>query len=302
MQCTKPIIGWYGDQGPNGKRRLVFKRPPTSPNISGDLEIPCGRCIDCRLEYSRQWAIRCMHEAQLHRHNCFLTLTYDNDHLPINGTLKKDDLQKFFKRLRKHISPKKIRYYACGEYGDQNQRPHYHCLIFGYTPSDGILTQHRPTSDLYYSQQLHLIWQKGLITYGQVTFESAAYVARYATKKITGDRAQQHYERVDPGTGQVVSLLPEFACMSLKPGIGKNWYTKYQTDVYPSDDVVTRGYKSKPPRYYDLQLEKADQQLYDKVKDLRRLKASQKPKPTQQQLDAHAAITNSKLSQKGRPV
>ena len=151
--------------------------------------VPCGQCIGCRLERSRQWAIRCVHEASLHTDNCFITLTYSPDCLPSDGSLNHDDFQKFFKRLRKHIAPKKIRYYMCGEYGEDLQqpsklgRPHFHACLFGLDFDDKQLYIVRDDVKLYTSATLEKIWGKGFVTIGDVTFESAAYVARYIAKK-----------------------------------------------------------------------------------------------------------------------
>jgi hypothetical protein len=298
MQCTKPITAWYGPTNSNGKRGLVFKKPATSANRLGDLQVPCRRCMDCRLEYSRQWAVRCIHEAQLHDENCFITLTYDNSNLPDNGTLVKKDLQNFYKRLRKKLAPKKIRHYSCGEYGDESNRPHYHAVIFGHTFTDGVIARKSSTGDLYYSDELIKIWGKGLATYGNVTFESAAYVARYATKKINGDLAEEHYKRVDPETGEIVRLDPEFATMSLKPGIADEWFKRFKTDCFPSDEVIVRGKKSKPPKFYDIKLEKEDPDLYKKIKDSRVEKARKKGKASEMQLAAHEKITCAKLNLK----
>lgn len=303
MQCTKPIVAWYGEKQENGKRGLVFKRPPSSPNRSGDLEIPCGRCMDCRLEYSRQWAIRCTHEAKLHPENCFITLTYDDEHLPENGSLVKKHLQDFYKRFRFQVAPKKIRHYSCGEYGDKNFRPHYHAVIFNHIFTDGVLLKAGELGNLYSSKQLNKLWNHGTQnSYGSLTFESAAYVSRYATKKINGDRAEHHYKRVDPSTGETIQLLPEFATMSLKPGIANDWYQKFNKDVYPADEVITRGSSSKPPKFYDRQLEKQDPELYEKIKNRRIEKAKEKGKTTEQQLNAHAAITRAKMSLKNRNI
>lgn len=302
MQCTKPITAWYGDVKANGKRGLVFKRPAASANRNGDIEIPCGRCMDCRLEYSRQWAVRCMHEAKLYEQNSFITLTYDNDNLPNNGTLVKSDLQNFYKRLRKKLQPQKIRHYSCGEYGDENNRPHYHAIVFNYFPPDACLYKRTKTGDLFTSDQLAKIWKNGNVIIGQVTFETANYVAKYATKKINGEKALAHYRRVDPDTGEIIQLKPEFATMSLKPGIAYRFYESYKRDFYPSDEVISRGQQMKPPKYYDRKLEKENPELYEKVKEKRIAKAKEKGRTQEQQLKAHAKITQAKMSLKKRNV
>ena len=210
--------------------------------------LPCGQCIGCRLERSRQWAVRCIHESQLYEHNCFLTLTYDDAHLPSDGSLHKEDLQKFWKRLRKAIYPAKLRYFACGEYGSKLNRPHYHAIIFNYRPEDQKLFTLRGGSKIYISDTIKKCWPYGFHTIGDVTFESAAYVARYILKKVNGSGSGLHYE----------GLVPEFIVMSRRPGIAREWFEKFNGDVYPNDYIVIRdNIKCRPPKYYD--------KLYDEL-------------------------------------
>lgn len=149
------------------------------------LSLPCGQCIGCRLEYSRQWAIRCMHESTLHDQSCFITLTYSDDNLPEHGTLILRDFQLFMKRLRFEFSNVKIRFYHCGEYGEKFGRPHYHALLFGidFEADRTLYSQSKQGSKLYVSDTLNKLWNKGFATIGNITFESAAYVARYVVKK-----------------------------------------------------------------------------------------------------------------------
>lgn len=248
MPCYHPIKAWQGkEKHPSGKRKIVFK--PENGIPGSRFAVPCGQCIGCRLEYSRQWALRCVHEASLHDHNCFLTLTYAPEHLPRDGGLDKRHFQLFVKRLRKR-SRAKLRYFMCGEYGEF-KRPHYHACLFGYQPPDAQLWKSTDTGDLYTSEFLSDVWGKGFVTIGALTFESAAYVARYCLKKIKGEAAKNEYERVDPETGEVFDIQPEYAGMSRRPGIAAEWYKKFQSDVYPSDFVISRGVKMKPPRFYD---------------------------------------------------
>lgn len=204
--------------------------------------LPCGQCYQCRLERSRDWACRCILEAQMHKENCFVTLTYDDAHLPSDYGLQKMDLTKFFKRLRKNTGAK-LRYFACGEYGDLYSRPHYHICIFGYRPKDLQLIAQNRGVNLYTSQEILKAWQgRGFVSIGDVTFESAAYVARYVMKKVTGDRAEEHYQGREP----------EYVVMSRRPGIAATWFEKYSEDVYPNDYLVVRdSIKCKPPRYFD---------------------------------------------------
>jgi hypothetical protein len=280
MPCFHPLNAWYTDSG-----QISFK--PTSKN-GKPMQLPCGRCTGCRLEKSRTWATRCMHEASLYDQNCFITLTYDN--FGKDGpTLVKADFQKFMKRLRHHTDKrdKKIKYFMCGEYGDKNQRPHYHAIIFNYDFPDWVYRGVSPSGhDLYTSPLLEKIWQTentkgGFVQVGTVTFESAAYVARYCTKKITGDLANEidpstglkHYERFDPETGEIIEVIPEYATMSRGGrngrGIAYDWISQYTGDVYPKDHFHIRGNVVKPPRYYDNYLEENNPELLKKLKEKR---------------------------------
>jgi len=191
-----------------------------------------------------------MHESQLHDRKCFITLTYNPENLPEGGTLVKKHFQDFMKRLRKHES-NKIRFFHCGEYGSEG-RPHYHALVYGYRPTD--LVQHSENGQgdkLYVSESLARIWGLGNVIIGEVSFETAAYTARYILKKVTGERAQAHYRSFDPSTGEVFQRLPEYVTMSRRPGIARPWFDKYSEEVFPSDFIVIRGRKMLPPRFYD---------------------------------------------------
>ena len=237
MPCYSPITA-YLYKGRDGNH-IFFKvhelRYPL--NFYTLISLPCGRCIGCRLERSRQWAARIMCESQSHVSNSFLTLTYAVDPL----SLSKRDCQLFFKRLRKLFACD-LRYYLCGEYGDKSGRPHYHCCLFGLDFSaDRSLFKSSPVGDLYYSEALTSTWGLGHCLIGDLTFESAAYVARYCLKKVTGKLADSHYQ----------GRLPEFALMSRRPGIGAGWLSQYMSDCYPSDELIVRGRPSKPPRYFD---------------------------------------------------
>lgn len=236
------------------------------------MQLPCGQCIGCRLERSRQWAIRCVHESKLHEENCFVTLTYDNEHVPSDFSLDKTEHQRFLKKLRKKFADKKIRYMLCGEYGEQFERPHYHACLFGIDFADKKLYSINNGNKLYTSETLNKIWGLGQCWIGDVTFESAAYVARYICKKVTGKNAEEHYKKTDMRTGEIITIEPEFIRMSLKPGIGKDWMEKWTDDIYPSDEIIIRGKKMKPPRYYDKVFETKEQEKMEKIKNEREKK------------------------------
>jgi len=277
---------WYAkDINVSGKRSLVFS-PRYAEQPDDPINISCGQCIGCRLERSRQWAIRCMHEASMHENNCFITLTFSPEGLAKrNAEFRKEekthpervigwnpvgvhprDYQLFMKRLRKKFQG--VRYYYCGEYGEKNNRPHYHACLFNINFADKQLYKMSNGIPLYVSETLEEIWPYGFVTIGDVTFESAAYVARYVMKKVNGEQAKQDgtYVRHDAETGEASFVKPEFNAMSRRPGIGKTWFEKYKEDVYPNDFVILRGKKCRPPKYYDKLLELEDAYTYDDIK------------------------------------
>jgi hypothetical protein len=245
------------------------------------LRLSCGQCVGCRLERSRQWATRCIHEASLYEKNCFITLTYDDEHLPGTngvGTLHYPDFQKFLKRLRKRFPRATIRYYMAGEYGTTFGRPHFHACIFGFDFDDKVLWKRTSANSmLYRSKILESLWPFGYSSIGDVTFESAAYVARYIMKKVTGDDSEKHYQYCDLSTGELIQLEPEFNRMSLKPGIGAGWLEKYAADVYPHDYVEVRGHKCTPPSYYDKLIQKNDAYKWYEILDRRKKRAKLNP-------------------------
>lgn len=201
------------------------------------------------------WKTRITHEAKMHQHNCFVTLTFADEHLPPDMSVSVRDIQLFMKRLRKRCG--KVRFYACAEYGDLDKRPHYHIIIFGYDFPDRQPWLKTKSGHIQYrSDILSGLWPFGWALVGTVGPESAGYVARYAMKKINGDRAEAHYTRLNPQTGEYLRVRPEFACMSTKPGIGRSWYDQYKGDAFPSDFIVIDGSKKPIPRYYLQQLKK----------------------------------------------
>jgi len=241
------------------------------------MSLNCGQCIGCRIERSRQWAVRCVHESQMHDESCFITLTYDDDFLPYGASLHKPDYQNFLKRLRKKHS---VRFFLGAEYGDTTQRPHYHAILFGWRPDDPeLFSESADGIRLYTSPTLTRLWGMGHATFGDATFDSAAYCAGYTRKKITGDQASTHYAVYDPDTGEIFERLPEFGQMSLRPGIGKTWLDRYGVDAYQKDQVILRGKAMKPPRFYDTHIEVQDPQLWQTTRLKRSVDAFKKYSP-----------------------
>lgn len=269
MPCFHPLRAFRSASGD-----VVFVE---RGDIVATLDLPCGRCVGCRLERSRQWAIRIMHEASLHEANSFITLTYNDDHLPGDSSLHHKHFQDFIKRYRKRILPLKLRYYVAGEYGDDRSRPHFHACIFGHCPTDLRLHGKSDSGQyIYTSVFLTSLWPFGYSSVGELTFESAAYVARYVMKKISGPSAGLHYAVLDPETGELVGRRPEYCRMSLKPGIGADWFRKFKSDVYPQDHVFSRGRPAKPPRYYDKLLGRSDPDMLEDIQSSRVEKARER--------------------------
>lgn len=173
-----------------------------------------------------------MHEASMWDVNCSLTLSYSDEHLPMNGSVVPNDTQLFIKRVRKFIEPRRCSYFLCGEYGGMFQRAHYHVLLFGVWFEDAVpFRKSKAGHQMYRSASLDRLWPFGHADIGTLTFESAAYAARYVVDKITGDEAPAHYR----------GRLPEFVRMSLRPAIGRRWFERFSDDVYPSDEIVVGG-------------------------------------------------------------
>lgn len=302
MACFHPLKGWRSRSvnEKTGKRQIVFSR--SRGFVDQPVELPCGQCIGCRLERSRQWAIRCVHEASLHPSNIFITLTYDNEHLPQDMSLDYRHYQLFMKRLRKKYGDD-IRFYMAGEYGEQFGRPHYHACMFNFDLPDKKLWKIERDNPLYTSESLTDLWGHGFTSVGGVTFQSAAYVARYIMKKVTGEPADEHYEYCDLDTGEVSQRKPEFTNMSRRPGIAAGWFAKYQTDVFPDDFVVINGKKVTPPRYYTNQYELLYPDEVARLKLRRKKKASKRAKDnTPDRLRVRETILQSRVTQLKRTI
>nr|WAE43384.1 MAG: replication initiator protein [Microviridae sp.] len=220
MQCTKPIR-IFGKKGTCKGENFYLRYPE-------GLLVPCGKCMSCKKKKSYEWSMRCLHELVSHEFNVFVTLTYDDDHVPDNHSLVKRDLQLFFKRLRKRLGEKRIRYFACGEYGDKYYRPHYHAIIFGLGLCDD-------------DKQLIIdSWDKGFCHFGLAEPASIRYVSQYIAKKFDGDLAEEVYEQ----TGRECV----FKLSSL--GIGRDFADNNRDQILQQLMVTVNGCKMSLPRYY----------------------------------------------------
>lgn len=310
MACNHPLhafdTGFLEDSGKphykitSGDKEWIYK--PTSRDDKGYyqdfkltnyIEIPCGKCIACRLAYSKEWATRCMLEAKQYEHNYFVTITYSPEEVPINDklgnlTLNPKDLQDFMKRLRKyyeqHFNHQNIRFYACGEYGSTTRRPHYHILGFNLPIFDMIPLKRTKTGDqLYYSPTVEKIWGKGNVWIGEINWNTCAYVARYIMKKQKGPDAMQYYEE----NGEV----PEFVRMSRRPGIGQKYFEENYKQIYMCDEIIIKKRNKqgkfevqsvKPARYYDKLYDQLDPENMALIKEARQKSAIENEKLRQQ--------------------
>jgi len=292
VSCHHPIKAFRTPDG------VVFNELRRHGNILGDIELPCGQCIGCRMRRASDWALRVMHEASSHPANCFITLTYRPGALPANASLEHGDFQAFMKRLRKSREPGRVRFYMCGEYGPENGRPHYHACLFNVDFADRVPAGKSKSGEQFFdSPELDSLWGHGKVSVQDLTRETASYCARYIMKKILGQAAKNHYETTDPETGEIQSRRPEYAAMSLKPGIGAAWYSKYGRDIYPHDFAIQGGQKHAPPKYYDKLLKRQNPDLRERIALQREAKGIlSKPEQTPERREAREKVQLAKVS------
>ena len=284
MPCYSPLNVIFTHDG-----KKTF-RSAHSMGYRASNQVPCGRCIGCRLDKSRDWAIRCAHEASLYSQNSFITLTYDPENVPYSLDVR--TLQLFLKRLRKRYG-NGIRFFACGEYGETFGRPHYHICLFNFNFPDRKFWSIKQGNRLYRSASLEELWPHGFSLIGSLSFQSAAYVARYVCKKYYGEKADEHYQ----------GRVPEFCTMSRRPGIGDAWIKKYFSDVYPHDYVIYgTGNKCKPSRFYDKRISLDNPDLFVHVRDTRLKQAAESSDNTLDRLVVRDEVKNRKFESLYRSI
>ncbi len=264
------------------------------------MEVACGQCLGCRCDRRLMWAIRVCQEAFVHEcdnGNSWVTLTYRSrdkctpeqlrlkHHVPMDLSLDKSHFQNFIKRLRKqtykyfacvidgehkNICINPIRYFYCGEYGDENLRPHYHACLFNVTFDDTTIYETDDGITTFVSPTLQALWPYGFSTIGELNYDTAAYTAGYCLKKITGSAAADHYLRSD-SDGVASWVLPEYCNMSLKPGIGVQYFEQFMHEIFPSDEICVpgKGIVQSVPRYYQTLLERSNPEILELVKTKR---------------------------------
>lgn len=293
MPCYHPLAAWVSsDLTDNGKYGIVF-RPSSGVNENRKVEVPCGTCIGCRLDYAYNWSVRCVHESKLWDENHFVTLTYTD--MPVGGSLVPGHVELFMKRLRESqervFGVKPVRFLLSGEYGTRLERPHYHALLFNVHIPDRVLISRKDSGDnLYGSKYLSELWGYGFVSLGNVTAASAGYVARYAVAKAV---------KSDSWYG---GRCKEFLRMSRRPGIGRGWAEKFLTEWMRSDSVIVDGRERKPPRYYDDLCQKLYPDVYAEVKRKRVQAAVASPDNAGRRLIARECVKASAVSILTRPL
>ena len=305
MSCYKPLIRLYNpnDRKQSGRvyslarfsqlsgKQLKYEDLIYNPKV---MLIPCGQCIGCRIRQREDWATRIELEAKDYPKEevWFITLTYDDDHVPgmivktgeimrkVQYTWKPgekrpdsvqillyEDIQKFLKRLRKAYRGK-LRYFVAGEYGEQTARPHYHMILYGWRPTDLENLYKIHHNGYYTSKWLENLWGNGQIQIAQAVPETYRYVAGYVTKKmyeIDGKKANAYYE---------LGQTKPFACMSLKPGLGDHYYQEHKAEIWRQGYIqCTNGKQAQIPRYYEKQMEAENPQRLWRIKQNRQKNA-----------------------------
>lgn len=284
MTCLHPLLAWKNFETTKvkviGEAKKFFDNGDLTRDENGGLSVSndaswfnpseyqggeffladCGECSACRLESAKQWAIRCTHEAKEvgFENCCFLTLTYDNAHLPKNGSLVVRDHQLFLKRLRKRYG-NGIRFFMCGEYGDDLlESPHYHYILIGlnFPRRRKDLLKITSYGNLYRSDEVAKLWTFGFNAVTSFSYQAAAYVAAYVMKKIDGEMAQEHYR----------GRTPEFSCMSQRPGIGSVWIEECLNELDEKDKIILDGRAHLPPQFYDNCLKQMDPASFAEVR------------------------------------
>lgn len=272
----------YGPNSPQYKRKVIVEKEGTFLDPKLDIStgeycepftVPCGKCIGCRLDYSREWANRCVIESLVYPEESsnFLTLTYNDESVPLSNigmlSLRMDDVSVFMKNLRRyfeyHFGLSDIRFYVGSEYGGETLRPHYHLILFNCRiPDLEHIGSNFQGDEYFHSDIIEKIWGKGFVVIGRFSWNTAAYTARYVMKKRKGPDSKLEYLSF--------GLEPECARMSRKPGIGVEYFQEHFEDIYQNDELILpNGNTVKPPRLFDSYYKEIDPKRMAKIKSNR---------------------------------
>ena len=252
--------------------------------------------MDCRIRKRNDWVIRLYGERLTHGDGCMLTLTYEDEHLPMYNGLSRKDFDLFIRRLRKQTN-KPLRFFGVGEYGTEGTRdlnPHYHLIVAGWKPADSIpiaIDENRGIRST--SVILDELWGKGRTEVGELSQGSVKYVTGYVRDKLTGQLAHDKLTVHDWRTDQIVRLPDTFQTSSRRPGLGFNFFRKYWQDIYPKDYITIDGKKFAPPTYFDKLLEQFHPAVFDQVKKQRIDKEHEEFSDSR--LDAREIITQQRI-------
>lgn len=271
-----------------GKQLIVSGMPPVNVKYKTLLR-QCDQCKGCRVRRRMELALRLEHESQFNEHSWFVTLTYNDEHLPAGGSVNIKAIPDFIRMLRQKLRRKKIkqklRYFAVSEYGGQTGRAHYHLILFGPDFPDRKISYTKPSranhsesfiklfgiggARYYTSELLENVWGNGFAQLTSVSQATMQYVAKFHIDKVTGEKAAEYYSYTDE-SGNAYNLEPEQCRMSTNPGLGRKWIEKYWKCVYPRGYIIGHGgVKFAPPKYYDAWLEKNHPKVYLQVKEQR---------------------------------
>lgn len=230
MSCLTPLKQYHRDDGSYTFNPTYGYNP---------FSIPCGQCLGCRIDHSRDWALRCMHHAKLYEKNCFITLTFDEQHLQNRKSVNVEDFQLFMKRFRRYLYRKNrnnLQYFHSMEYGEKKSRPHHHAVLFNYFPPDAQVYKNVGGNIYYKSEELTKLWNnQGFIVIGELTYTTAAYTASYTFKK---QKSKTYAPDVSPEK------------MTCSQSIGVSHFLKYYKDYCQLGHIIFNGKRHRIPRAY----------------------------------------------------
>lgn len=298
--CDFPLKG-YRTTG-----RLVFQKP--AGHSGAFVEVPCGKCIGCKLRLRSEWQIRGLCELQMQRQaglaSWFFTLTFDDQHIPADLNISLRDVQLFMMRLRKHFGPG-IRVQYCGEYGGQTMRPHYHLTLWGLVLDDCVqIGRSRTGEATFTSAVVARLWGRGQVLIGEANSHTIGYVAGHQLKDLTGrHQPDGSYVLLEPSTGELRARTAPFRHQSLKPGIGASWFDKYHMDFFARGWLMRDGRKEFPPSYFLRLLRRSKPALWDSVMAAREVvvEADQfRAEHTPERLAVKAVVRSARIGQRRR--